>query len=136
MAEWSTALPLTDHCLLSLITVWVQILAGVCEKVARDLELGSGFHQVLWFPTPLTTGQSQICLNMAENVMQGSTLMLALFPQESKMCTLKAVGQVQTVSCLPYWAGMLYIFDGQVKVGVGKVKVESHLPYWANRCKS
>ena len=29
---------------------------GACEKVASDFRSGGGFRQVLWFPSPLTTG--------------------------------------------------------------------------------
>ena len=52
--------------MLSLTTAWVWIQDIVCEKVASDLELGGGFHWVLWFPPPLTTGLSQVRCNMAE----------------------------------------------------------------------
>ena len=41
-------------------------MAGVCEKVASDLGLGGAFHQVLRFPLPLRTGQSQISRKMPE----------------------------------------------------------------------
>ena len=37
-----------------------------CQKVASDLGLGGGFHRVLRFPPPITTGVSQISRNMAE----------------------------------------------------------------------
>ena len=41
------------------------------EKFASDLGLGGGFHRLLWFPPPLTTGsyKSQISLKVAEKVI-------------------------------------------------------------------
>ena len=39
-----------------------------CEKVANDLELGGGFCWALWFPPPLTNGQSRLTRHMAENL--------------------------------------------------------------------
>ena len=46
MAVWSKALPLIASCLLITTTpLWIP--PGACEKVASDLGLGSGFHQIL-----------------------------------------------------------------------------------------
>ena len=45
-----------------------QIPPGACAKVASDMGLGGGLHRVLRFPLSVTTGQTRISRNTAENV--------------------------------------------------------------------